>query len=140
MSSAGQKQARRKVSPSVTKQKKVALKEGAVSREVAPLTARIAAVIKRIPKGKVASYGLIAAMAGSPGAARQVVWTLNSQWRDERLPWQRLINSKGRIALPSGGGFELQKALLEKEGVVVSDDGAIDLDRFLWRSQTRVKK
>ena len=100
------------------------------------LTARVVAVLKRIPRGKVATYGQIAALAGNPRGARLVVWVLNSQSESERLPWYRVINSKGRIALPRGRGFELQRALLMKEHVKVSPAGKVSLSEFLWRPRT----
>ena len=91
------------------------------------------AAIKKIPPGKVATYGQIAAMAGNPQAARQVVWILNSSWRKEKLPWHRIINSRGSISLKPGSGFEIQKTLLSKEGVIIDKRGFIDLDRYQWR-------
>jgi methylated-DNA-protein-cysteine methyltransferase-like protein len=96
-------------------------------------TARVVAVLKRIPRGKVATYGQIAALAGNPRGARQVVWVLNSQSESARLPWHRVINARGRIALPRGRGFELQRALLMKERVKVTPAGVINLKEFLWR-------
>jgi len=88
--------------------------------------------IKKIPRGKVATYGLIAAAAGSPRAARQVVRILHSSSDKHDLPWHRVINREGKISLPPGRGYELQKALLEDEGVVFSADDKIDFDHFLW--------
>jgi methylated-DNA-protein-cysteine methyltransferase-like protein len=96
-------------------------------------TARIVEVLKKIPKGRVSSYGRIAERAGIPGAARQVVRLLHSLSEKEGLPWHRVLRSDGSIALAEGGGFELQKALLESEGVRVSPQGKVDLDLFLWR-------
>ncbi len=93
---------------------------------------RTVAVIKRIPSGKVATYGQVAAMAGSPRGARQVVRTLHSSSDKEGLPWHRVINSKGMISLPPGRGFELQQRLLEDEGVEFDRKGRVDLERFLW--------
>ncbi|HOP07224.1 MAG TPA: MGMT family protein [candidate division Zixibacteria bacterium] len=93
---------------------------------------RIRQVIRKIPKGRVAGYGQIAALAGNPRAARLVVWTLNAS-RNEKLPWFRVINSQGKIALKPGQGYELQRALLVEEGIVFSDSGKIDLGRFQWR-------
>jgi len=93
---------------------------------------RAVKIIKKIPKGKVATYGLIAAMAGNPRGARQVVWALNANWEKDKLPWHRVINSKGRISLPRGQGYELQKSLLKKEGIHFSADDAVDLKRYLW--------
>lgn len=57
---------------------------------------------------------------------------LHSLSRAARLPWQRVINSRGWISLPRGAGFEEQKALLEAEGVAVKEDGRIDLKKHLW--------
>ncbi len=74
---------------------------------------RIRAVILKIPRGKVSSYGAVARAAGFPGAARQVVWTLR---QSHGLPWHRVVASGGRIALPGELGFE-QRFRLETEGV-----------------------
>lgn len=97
-----------------------------------PFTARAIEIIRSIPRGKVATYAQVAAVAGSPLAARQVVRVLHSLSRAERLPWQRVINSRGSISLQRGAGFEEQKALLEAEGVKVREDGRIDMKRHLW--------
>jgi len=94
---------------------------------------RVIKLIKRIPRGRVATYGQIARLAGSPRGARQVVRTLHSSSEKEGLPWHRVVNAQGRIALRPGDGYELQRALLEAEGVVFSGAGAIDLDSFLWK-------
>lgn len=94
---------------------------------------RAVQVIKRIPRGKVATYGQIAALAGEPRGARQVVRVLNSSSEKHRLPWYRVINRNGQISLPPGGGYELQKSMLEKEGVKFGLEGTIDLDRFQWQ-------
>lgn len=96
------------------------------------LTERIVAVMREIPRGTVTSYGRVAALAGNPRAARRVVWVLRQPGR--QLPWHRVLRSDGSIGLPRGGGFELQQALLEDEGVEVSPTGRIDLDRYLWKS------
>jgi methylated-DNA-protein-cysteine methyltransferase related protein len=96
------------------------------------LTQRTIEVLKKVPRGKVVTYGLVAAMAGNPRAARQVVRTLNTSWEKEKLPWHRVINSQGKISLRPGQGYELQKALLEKEGVRFGAGGQIDLTRYLW--------
>jgi methylated-DNA-protein-cysteine methyltransferase-like protein len=74
----------------------------------------------------------VAALAGSPRAARQVVRVLHSLSRTEHLPWHRVINSRGSISLARGAGFEEQKALLESEGVKVRDDGGIEMKRRRW--------
>ncbi len=95
-------------------------------------------IIKKIPKGKIASYGQIAALAGSPRAARQVVRILHSSSRKDKLPWHRVINSKGGISLKPGNGYELQKSLLEDEGVKFGLRDIVDFKRFLW--SPRIKK
>jgi methylated-DNA-protein-cysteine methyltransferase related protein len=94
---------------------------------------RAVRLIQRIPKGKVATYGQIATLAGEPRGARQVVRILNSSWKKEKLPWHRVINRNGQISLPPGGGYELQKSLLEKEKVIFGLGDTIDLERFLWK-------
>ena len=90
-------------------------------------------VIRGIPRGRVATYGLVAAAAGSPLGARQVARILHSLSRKERLPWHRVIGSRGAIRLPHGLGFETQRGLLRREGVVVSSQGRVDLAKFLWK-------
>ena len=93
---------------------------------------RVIDIIKSIPKGKVATYGQIAALAGNPRGARVVVRVLHSSSGKENLPWHRVINSKGSISLKPGTGYEVQKALLKKEGIVFKEDDSIDLKSFLW--------
>ena len=93
---------------------------------------RIIEAVKKIPRGKVATYGLIAAVAGNPRGARQVVRALHTSSEKEDLPWHRVVNREGRISLKPGRGYELQIALLEEEGVTFSRDDTIDLKRFLW--------
>ena len=89
-------------------------------------------VIKKIPKGKVATYGLVAMMAGNPRGARQVVRTLNTQWKKHDLPWHRVINSKGMISL-TGEGYRIQRQMLEKEGVRFDEKDKVDFKRYLWK-------
>lgn len=94
---------------------------------------RIKTCIKRIPRGRVASYGQIAAMAGNPRGARQVVRVLHASSTKDKLPWHRVINRTGRISLPSGSGYELQRAMLADEGVAFGLNDRIDLSRFGWQ-------
>ena len=89
-------------------------------------------IIKSIPKGKVAPYGQIAAMAGDPRGARMVVRVLHTSTKKENLPWHRVVNSEGGISLKPGSGYEVQKELLKKEGIIFKDDDSIDLKRFRW--------
>ena len=88
-------------------------------------------IIKRIPEGKVVTYGQVAALAGNPRGARQVVRILHSSSRKEGLPWHRVINSKGLISL-TGGGYDIQRSLLESEGVVFDEKGKVDLNIYKW--------
>ncbi len=90
-------------------------------------------IIKKIPPGNVVTYGQIAALAGSPRAARQVVRTLHTSSDKEKLPWHRVINSKGKISLKPNSGYEIQKAMLVDEGINFSLDDTIDLKLFLWK-------
>jgi methylated-DNA-protein-cysteine methyltransferase related protein len=99
----------------------------------APLSQKIIATIKKIPRGKVATYGQIAAMSGNPQAARQVVRILNIYSEKEKLPWYRVINSQGKISLKPGSGYELQKALLADEGVLFNSNGKIDFEKYGWK-------
>lgn len=95
-------------------------------------TEKIKELINSVPEGKVATYGQIAALAGNPRAARQVAWVLNSSSRKDKLPWFRIINSRGTISLPRGAGFEEQKSHLESENIAVDEKGRINLKQFGW--------
>jgi methylated-DNA-protein-cysteine methyltransferase related protein len=103
-------------------------------RSTANAIAKIYAVIRRIPPGKVATYGQVAALAGLPRRARMVGAALRNTPDDLSLPWQRVINAQGTVSRRSGLGVEegYQRHLLEEEGVVFSDSGRIDLERFRW--------
>ncbi len=99
---------------------------------MASFTSQVKQVIKQIPRGKIATYGQIAKLAGNSRAARQVAWILHSSSRKDVLPWHRVINSKGKISLPPNRGGELQKNLLEKEGIIFNRDNSINLKKYLW--------
>jgi methylated-DNA-protein-cysteine methyltransferase-like protein len=89
-------------------------------------------IIKNIPVGKVLTYGRIAKLAGNPNGARQVSWLLHSSSKKYNLPWHRVINSQGRIALKAQDGQDYQKILLEKEGVEIGSTNKIDLKKYIW--------
>lgn len=93
---------------------------------------RVKYIIKRIPKGKVATYGQIAALAGNHRAARQVAWILHSSSEKERLPWHRVVNSHGGISLKPSHGYEVQKVLLRKESIEFDENDRIDFNDYLW--------
>jgi len=95
-------------------------------------TCAVIGVIKKIPKGKVATYGQVAACAGNPRGARQVVRVLHTCTEKHRLPWHRVLNRQGRIALKPGLGYEIQKGLLRQEGVEFDENDSVDLGRYLW--------
>jgi methylated-DNA-protein-cysteine methyltransferase-like protein len=100
---------------------------------VMPFTRNVLQVIKSIPEGKVLSYGRVAALAGNPRGARQVSRILHSMSGKHDLPWHRVVNSRGKISLPRGRGYELQRALLESEGVIFSLSHTIDFISCLWQ-------
>jgi methylated-DNA-protein-cysteine methyltransferase-like protein len=96
-------------------------------------TQQLIDIIKRIPKGKVASYGQVAAIAGNPRAARRVAWLLSSSSHKRGLPWQRVINARGEIAFPrDSAAFKRQKALLRAEGVTFLAPAKVDMARHQW--------
>lgn len=102
--------------------------------------ARIYAVVRRIPRGRVATYGQVAALAGLPRQARQVGYALNRLPEDSDVPWHRVINAKGEVsarAIPDDARF--QRILLSAEGVRFSPAGRIPLDRYLWKPATRTR-
>jgi len=104
---------------------------------------RVYAVVRQIPRGKVASYGQIAALLGHPGAARTVGWALNALRGSDidNVPWQRVINSYGRISISRADlGAELQRALLEEEGVEFDSRGYVDLSRYGWAGMDDVER
>jgi methylated-DNA-protein-cysteine methyltransferase-like protein len=100
---------------------------------ISSFTEEVIAIIKNIPRGKVATYGQIAALAGNRFASRQVVRILNSSSKKEKLPWHRVVNSLGTISLKPGRGYEEQKALLVGEGIAFNKEDRIDFKRFLWK-------
>lgn len=90
-------------------------------------------VVRRIPAGRVTTYGTVAVLAERPGAARQVGYAMAAAPEDG-VPWHRVVNARGRISRRSGDrtGEKIQRALLESEGIRFDDAGRIDLDVFGW--------
>lgn len=95
-----------------------------------PFTENVINIIKNIPKGKVMTYGQIAALAGSPRGARQVVRILHSMSSKYQLPWHRVINSKGEIGLKDEEAFYTQKTLLEQEGIQFTTENKLNLQIY----------
>ena len=93
-------------------------------------------MVRRIPRGRVATYGQIASLAGIPGHARRVGYALFSLSSATALPWQRVVNAKGGISLdPTNGGLT-QRLLLEREGILFDARGRISLPRYQWRPRS----
>lgn len=97
-----------------------------------PFTIKVRDIITRIPHGRVTTYGIIAAHANNRGGARQVARILHSSSDRYSLPWHRVVNREGRISLKPGSGYELQRELLEEEGIIFNGANRIDFKRFLW--------
>ena len=100
---------------------------------------RIYAVVRRIPRGRVATYGQVAVLAGLPRHARQVGYALHALRETSDVPWHRVINAKGEISHRSTPGWDrLQRTLLQREGVLGRGDARVDLERFRWEPRERV--
>jgi methylated-DNA-protein-cysteine methyltransferase-like protein len=94
---------------------------------------RIYAIVRKIPRGRVASYGQIATRAGLPGRARQVGFAMHALQPGTTVPWQRVVNARRKVSRRRIPGAELtQRMLLEREGVRFGPGGRI-LERFVWR-------
>ena len=97
---------------------------------------RIYEIVRRIPAGKVATYGQVAALAGARGHARQVGYALHGLPDGADVPWHRVINARGQISVRSSPGSGVdQRRLLEAEGVEFDHLERIDLSRFRWRAR-----
>lgn len=102
----------------------------------------IYALVRRIPRGKVASYGDIAGMLDHPRAARTVGWALASlpAGQEDEVPWQRVINAQGRISIRHmRHAAEEQRALLEAEGIEFDEHDKVDWQRFGWEGLSAVE-
>lgn len=98
----------------------------------------IYAVVRRIPRGRVATYGQVAELAGLPRQARQVGYALHALEWGSSVPWHRVLNARGGISLRRAPGTEgLQRQLLEAEGVVFDAAGRVDLAALRWRPRRR---
>jgi methylated-DNA-protein-cysteine methyltransferase-like protein len=106
------------------------------TEHVAQLYRAIYAVVRRIPAGRVATYGQVAELAGIPGGGRVAGAAMKVSSRAERLPWQRVIGkagpNRGRIAIHDPVGAAVQRQLLGEEGVEIGDSGLVALDRYGW--------
>ena len=101
---------------------------------ISEFSAKVIGVILKIPKGKVATYGQIAGLAGKPHAARGVAWILHSCSTTHGLPWHRVLGSTGKISFPvRASNHREQKRRLEAEGIRFSGAGRIEMSKYQWK-------
>lgn len=94
---------------------------------------RIFAVVRRIPRGRVATYGQVAELAGLPGHARQVGYALHALDEGDDVPWHRVINAQGRVSPRKAPGWDdVQRQFLEKEGIRFDAGGRMPLSKYQW--------
>ena len=99
--------------------------------------ARVYAIVKEVPPGKVATYGQIAALAGAPRMARQVGYALHVNPEPGVIPCHRVVNRFGGLSPAFAfGGDNQQRILLEGEGVTFLEDGRVDLKKHMWYGET----
>ncbi len=109
----------------------------AVRAEAATLAARVYALVRACPAGRVTTYGWLAAAIGHPRGARMVGWFMNKVPKGQDVPAQRVINSKGELTGSWAFGERgRMRALLEGEGVTFDDAGRVDLKRYGWNPST----
>lgn len=95
-------------------------------------------VVRKIPRGRVATYGQVATLAGLDGHARQVGYALHNLPERSNVPWHRVVNARGEVSPRSAGdSHELQRMLLEGEGVEFDPRGRLDLKVFAWKASPR---
>ncbi len=108
--------------------------------DIQPVTfyQRVYCLVRRIPRGRVVSYGAVAAALGMPRRARGVGYALHVLPSDTDVPWQRVINARGRISIRGDDIRAItQQQRLENEGVIFDGDGTIDFQRFGYRFDTK---
>ncbi len=110
--------------------------------DASPLARKVYAVVRRVPSGRVATYGQIATLVGHPGAARAVGTALAKlpPRLQTLVPWHRIVTASGISRRRDPDGVWRQRELLREEGVAVAASGAIDLDRFGWDCRPRRRR
>ncbi|MGE5596795.1 MAG: MGMT family protein [Hyphomicrobiales bacterium] len=94
---------------------------------------RVYELVRQVPRGRVITYGHVALLLGAPSAARAVGYALHNLPAESDVPWWRVINARGTISLKDrGSNAELQRALLEHEGVQFDLEGRISLETYRW--------
>ena len=102
---------------------------------------RIYNVVRQIPRGRVATYGQVAEIAGLDGHARQVGYALHALPDSMKVPWHRVVNARGEVsARTTNDSHELQRVLLETEGVRFDHNGRIDLAKYRWKKEGRLQR
>jgi methylated-DNA-protein-cysteine methyltransferase-like protein len=97
---------------------------------------RILSVVRRVPYGRVATYGMVAELAGFPRQPRLAGYALRHA--DDSVPWHRIVNARGEISpRAQSDSVHLQRKLLEMEGITFNEAGRIDLKRYRWRPRSR---
>lgn len=93
-------------------------------------------VVRSVPSGQVVSYGQVAAYVGTPRAARQVGWAMRSLEGTPDFPWWRVLNNAGRITIKGNqlNSAQLQKELLEAEGVEINRNFELDIEKYRYRA------
>jgi methylated-DNA-protein-cysteine methyltransferase related protein len=108
----------------------------AAKQESVGTYAKIHGIVRRIPKGKVATYGQVAGLSGFPGQGRLAGYALHTLKEGTDVPWYRVVNASGRISFPAGSDAEaVQRSLLEAEGVEFRGNGSVDLERVGWKKR-----
>lgn len=105
-----------------------------MENETVSVYRRIYDMVRRIPSGRVATYGQIASLVG--GCSARMVGYAMAGVSDETIPWQRVINARGRISIRDPNGYSLQKAILEREGIDFDESDSVDLSVFGWEGPT----
>ena len=109
--------------------------------QISEFTKKVLQQIKSIPQGHVATYKQIAELAGKPQGSRGVAWILHSCSTTYKLPWHRVLSSKGQISFdPNSSQFRQQKKRLQDEGVLLTSDGKLSLAKYQWKKRVRKAK
>lgn len=107
-----------------------------------PFKEKVIEIVKKIPAGKVVSYGQVACYIGAPRAAREVGWILNGIDTEKmQVPWWRVVNNSGRISI-KGSEFSAddQKILLEKDGIEINSDFTFDIEKYRFKADEKFIK
>lgn len=116
------------------------LAKGIMSNSASPLYQHIYQLVAQIPPGKVATYGQVAELLGLFGRARQVGYALFRVELNSEIPWHRVINAQGKVSHSPQrqGSDELQRVLLEQEGIVFDSQDRVDLRHYGWQPDPRL--